>query len=1056
MPTESPRLAKLSVPRVYDAVPRERLHSRLDELLGRHPCVWMAGPPGAGKSTLAASYVRDRRRQPIWYRVDPGDVELPTFFFYLGEAAAALDPGAPRLPLLTPDCLGDVPGFARRFFRALFAHGGSRNLLVLEDAQQLPDDVLGMLVSALVPEVPDGQSVLIASRRDPPDALGDLVASRHLVPLGWQELRFSREEATALAVASFPGSLPDIESVYAQSGGWAAGLVLILEHARSAVRHGTDHVAAPSQAVFDFFASRIHDQAGPVAQATLMMLSLAPSVTAREAERITDNPDAGRILEDLHRRHLFVDRTGGAEPACRLHDLFRAFLLERLSLQQTPDARAALARRIGQVLAAAGRREDAMPLLLDASDWPAAEDVIRDLTPVLLSQGRWRTLEDWIGRLPVSRLEQGPWLRYCFASAKMAVDLPGSRAEFSTAFARFEQLGERTGMAMASAAILAGLYLELDAFHRMDPWIDAMERLLGDGVTFPDAAAELFALSGIVMACAVRRPSSPVMRPSLRRATESLSGVADVQARFINGALLLAASTYVGEPARAQQIAEINAGIVDDPTIPPTYRVVWWTKIGFMHHIRAEPALAVIELDRATALAREYGVGSLLLLIRALKVYTLLSWGRLEAAEAVVRELDALLDPTRVMDRAHYHHAWCCLGLARMDGKLAAEHAILKCEAVRGIGSPFFSVDWFTLGAAGLVLGGELDRAAALLDEIHELMGSDGLGWYRPVVLFVEAYLALRQGERDLAHARLREGFAVGRADGTIWYVRWLMGVADLLFAEALRAGIEPEYVASLVRNYGMRPPADDIPAWPWKLRVHALGRFEVVVDGVPLRFERKTPQRPMQLLEAIVARGGADVPVAKLIDDLWSDEDGDSAAESFKIALHRLRKLLDAPEAIRLEGGRVSLDPAVAWVDALAFARPTAAGDGASPGLALYRGEFLPEDTDAPWTIPMRERLRDRFVRAVVREGARLESTGAGAEAIDGYVAAIDVDAVAEPVYQALIRCYLTQGRVAEASTAFRRLQSVLSATLGTAPSRDTQALLANVRAEGARADLH
>ena len=91
---QSVAFAKTTRPAIASAVPRERLFARLDGAPGR-TVAWISGPPGAGKTTLAASYVEARHYRCLWYQVDADDADVATFFHYLGQAASKLDGAAP-------------------------------------------------------------------------------------------------------------------------------------------------------------------------------------------------------------------------------------------------------------------------------------------------------------------------------------------------------------------------------------------------------------------------------------------------------------------------------------------------------------------------------------------------------------------------------------------------------------------------------------------------------------------------------------------------------------------------------------------------------------------------------------------------------------------------------------------------------------------------------------------------------------------------------------------------------------------------------------------------
>jgi DNA-binding SARP family transcriptional activator len=247
-----------------------------------------------------------------------------------------------------------------------------------------------------------------------------------------------------------------------------------------------------------------------------------------------------------------------------------------------------------------------------------------------------------------------------------------------------------------------------------------------------------------------------------------------------------------------------------------------------------------------------------------------------------------------------------------------------------------------------------------------------------------------------------------------------------------------------------LKPPSADVENWPWPVKVYTLGRFELLIEGESPTYSRKVPKKVLALLKAIIAFGSHEVPEQKLLDALWPDQDGDAARRSLAATLHRLRKLLANDSAVRQAGGNLTLDERSCWVDATAFEnRLHHGGDAAQASEAailLYRGAFLAQE-DAPWAMPMRERLRAKFIHAVGKLGVPFEGLGRYESAIDLYVRGIEADNLVEPFYQGLMRCYDKLNRRTEAVSAYRRLRDTLSITLGVPPCSATQRLFETLR---------
>lgn len=242
------------------------------------------------------------------------------------------------------------------------------------------------------------------------------------------------------------------------------------------------------------------------------------------------------------------------------------------------------------------------------------------------------------------------------------------------------------------------------------------------------------------------------------------------------------------------------------------------------------------------------------------------------------------------------------------------------------------------------------------------------------------------------------------------------------------------------------------------RLRIQLLGAFAVWVGTERIADEQWRSQRASSLVKLLALAPGHRLHRDQVIDHLWPESGLGAAANSFYQTLFVARRALGAAGAdcLRLEEGFLNLsggEGQAAWVDVEQFeAAAKAAKDSPDPGrcqaaLTLYRGDLLPEDRYAEWTLQPREALRQQHLALLLGLARQFEARQEYARAIETLQRLLEEDRANEEAHAGLMRVYALNGQHQQAVRQYQALCEALRAELDTAPGENTARLFAEIQ---------
>ena len=1059
------QIAKLMAPKVSRVLHRDRLFARLDSC-STQSAVWVTGSGGAGKTTLISTYLARKNIPFLWYQVDEGDTDPATFFYFLKLAVQRMAPRKrSRLPEFTLEHLANIGSFTRLFFRQLFDLLPQPLIIVLDNYQTVSEDaILHQIILIAVAEVPANCNLILLSRYQPPSVLASLQISGKLSTIGADELRLNNEEARTIASLRNVHNITDSKSDQWNqlTDGWVAGLVLLIESARTqadlvTVSSTDDEV---KEITFDYFGREIFRHMRKDMQQFLVTSAFLPIMTISDTQALTGNSDTGKILSGLARKNYFTTRHRNRNVFYQYHPLFREFLLETARIELNQQDCQAVQKKAANILEKGDDPELSVASFLELGDWQGFERVLKTIGQGLLEQGRNQTLLAWLGVVPDPVLGSYPWLQYWRGMGIQYIDMQASLAVFESAYWGFKTSGESSGAYLAwSELIFTGGMVEHGYYLAASTWRDEFTDLRSRFPAFEATSIEAHVMTAAYRVIAWFDTDPKEITLLEDRLLALLNSEIPLNMRFEIGIHLIG-KVYErgGDSSSAILAIDGLTPLIYDDLLPPILCLWIATETFVSYWLTTNNEDCLSRLEYALRLSTTNQISSVKCLVLIPLIFYHLGEGRLDTAGHLLKEFAKQLDSN--MRFIMFYHRLLCACHAWLENRSTKAMQYIQSvnqEIIDFEHFPLYAKMLLQIGLAQIYASegqyGDAFRYTAQLRQSSPLhLNHRGffLSW------LANAQFALERRQPHRCHAFLRRALAIGREQGFIRFPFFNVKAVAQLCAEALQAGIEVEYVQSLIGQRSLAPPDDALKLdnWPWPLKIYCLGAFELFKDESLIQFARKAPKKPLQLLKALVALGGLNVNEQRLIDRLWPDEDGDKAHNAFSTNLNRLRKLI-GNEAIILIEGSLSLNSKQCWLDSWSFQGLVSAAEHAQQNndwqdfeqfaqnaLSLYRGHFLVAEVDDSWTIVQRECLRLQYLKTTATLADGWQARGDWRLALNCYQKGLDVENLSEEFYQGQMRCYQQLGLKAEALESYHRCKRILSISLGVKPSKVTQQL--------------
>ncbi len=849
----------------------------------------------------------------------------------------------------------------------------------------------------------------------------------------------------------------EIATIHERYHGWVAGIILQAQ-SETIVHHNNGENDSTPEAIFSFLYQEVFKLLAENEQQILLQAALLPQISPTVIKSLTMDMESGSFLQKFYKNGYFITLHSEKENLYQFHPMFREFLLAKGEELFSAERHHRLQSQCAELLMAQGLPDEAAELLKDSQNWSGLTEFIHAHGQRLIMQGRYRNLLRLIESLP-EKNRYNPWMLFWTGSALLHTDATAAQNNFEEALLLFEKQDQLEGICVCWAGLVESILFTWDDPRVLDGWIAWMEKLLTEK-SLEDLPPEIMGRVTFAMfsALAHRCPQHPSMEMWEKQVAIMTETIPDVNQRVVVTSHYLYYQIWLGRFTEVKAVIERfrNSSFLN--ALAPLNLLFWLQLETTFFWLTGQLKSCDATVKEALKLTDKTGIHILKFQLLIQSAYlSFESDSAKKRSQALKKVLDSMENTGRLF-QGHFYYAAALNALHDKNPESAFVHIQKSYDQTIDSDSPFPKALSTIAMVRILIELGRFDETGPYIQQADKIAAGMKSRFLSYSLSFAQAELAFAQDRVKNGLAFLRAALEAGKKMNIYYLDWWRPDIMTNLFMKALEHDIEVEYVQEYIRRRGLIPatPPLHLHNWPWQIRIFTLGRFTIVINEKPLKLTGKGQKKTIELLKALIAKGGREVHEEKLSEILWPDADGDAAHSAFTSTLYRLRKILPA-ETLTVNDSKLSLNDRRCWLDTWALERQlsdveqslTNDSDLKGEGLEkvqkafdLYNGPLFTREAQESWIIAPRERIVLRLLRVIEKLVALYRESEDCLKVISLYEKALELDPLSEEYYRGLMQCFSTNGDRPKALSVYTRCKDQLNAAFGIEPSKETQAL--------------